>query len=169
VNLLHRRGTLRPGRKGSLQWGGGASIGFSAEVDRLVLSYRVRVAGGAAQDVAQTIHIIRTPCRFGGERPFFLCPSCARRCTKLHGAGRLFLCRRCHGLAYESQREGEVDRLIRRAGKLRRRLGGEPRLSALLPRRPKGMWQRTYDRLADEIYEAENRAEAAFVRRLARG
>ena len=45
-----------------------------AERDRLHLTYRVRIGGGEWEDVNETVRIVRTPCRFGGARPYFVCP-----------------------------------------------------------------------------------------------
>ena len=41
--------------------------------------------------------------RFGGFRYWFLCPRCGRRAGKLYHVER-WACRRCHNLAYQSQR-----------------------------------------------------------------
>lgn len=38
-----------------------------------------------------------------------------------------------------------------------------PRRLSLFSGRPKGMWQRTYDRLRDEIIAAQMRVDEAFV------
>jgi hypothetical protein len=126
----------------------------------------VCVAGGEWQDV--DVRIVRIPCRFGGARPYFICPgvvngiTCGRRVAKLHGAGRYFLCRHCYRLAHASQRESEWDRTLRRANKIKRRLGGEPGMAAPFPQKPKGMWNRTYERLQDEVIDAEILAEEVF-------
>src|SRR4051794_36064073 len=78
VNRLHRAGCLQPGYWGSWQWTRDcervASINAHADVDQLHLSYRVRIAGGEWEDVSETVLIVRTPCRFGGTRPYFICP-----------------------------------------------------------------------------------------------
>jgi hypothetical protein len=77
--------------------------------------------------VAETVRIVRKPCRFGGTRPYFICPgivngiACGRRVAKLHGPGRYFLCRHCYRLAHASQSEDRWDRLLRRANKIRQR------------------------------------------------
>lgn len=173
VNRLHREGCLRAGWIGGWQWTRDgeqvASINLRAEHDRLHLSYRVRIGGGKWEDVAETVRIVRVACRFGGARPYFICPgvvsgiACGRRVAKLHGPGRYFLCRHCHRLAHASQGEGAWDRTLRRANKIRQRLGGDPGLTALFPPRPKGMWRRTYERLRERAFEAKMIADEAFA------
>jgi hypothetical protein len=173
VNRLHREGCLRAGWAGGWQWTRDgervAFINLRAEADRLHLSYRVRIGGGEWEDVPETVRIVRTPCRFGGARPYFICPgvvngiACGRRVAQLHGPGRYFLCRHCYRLANASQREGEGDRALRRANQIRQRLGGQTGLTAPFPERPKGMWRRTYDRLREQVFNAETLADDAFA------
>jgi hypothetical protein len=172
VNRLHKAGCLRNSWTGGWQWTRGgeqvASINLRAEADRLHLSYRVRVGSGDWQDVEETARIVRVPCRLGGLRPYFICPgvvsgvSCGRRVAKLYGPGRYFLCRHCYRLAHAIQSEGTMDRALRRANKIRQRLGGTPGMASPFPERPRGMWQRTYERLRREALNAEIAAEAAF-------
>jgi hypothetical protein len=93
--------------------------------------------------------------------------ACRRRVAKLHGPGgyflcRYFLCRHCYRLAHASQSEGAWHRALRRANKIWERLGGDPG-TADLPLKPEGMWQRTYERLVEEVFKAEMRAAEAFV------
>ena len=163
---------------GSLQWTSDgepvASINLRAEADRLHLTYRVRMGSGEWEDVAETVRIVRVACRFGGARPYFICPgvvngvSCRRRVAKLYGAGLYFLCRHCYRLAYASQSEAVWDRALRRADKIRQRLGGEPGLEASLSPRPKGMWRRTHERLSEQAFQAETLADEAFAIRTER-
>jgi hypothetical protein len=120
---------------------------------------------------AETVRIVRVPCRFGGARPYFICPGggteCGRRIAKLYLSGRYFLCRHCDDLPYASQSEAAPDRAFRRASKIRARLGGQPGILSPFPDRPKGMWQRTYARLRHSTLEAEMLANEAFEQRLA--
>ena len=176
VNQLHRERCLRPGWAGNWQWTRDgervAWIELRAELDRLHLTYRLRVGGGDWQDIAESVRIVRVACRYGGTRPYFECPgvvngrTCGRRVSKLYGHGRYFLCRHCYRLVYASQSEGELDRALRRANTIKQRLGGEPGLAYPFPRRPRGMWRRTYDRLHEETFEIEMRAEEAIDLRL---
>ena len=172
VNRLHREGCLRLGWDGNWQWTRDgeriAWISLRAELDCLHLSYRVRIGGGDWQDVAESVHIVRVACRYGGTRPYLECPgvvngrACERRVSKLYGHGRYFLCRHCYRLVYASQSQGELDRALRRANTIKHRLGGEPGLAYPFPKRPKGMWRSTYERLEEEAFEIEMRAEEAI-------
>ncbi|MEQ8652422.1 MAG: hypothetical protein RIC87_08160 [Kiloniellales bacterium] len=172
VSRLHREGCLQPGWQGLWQWTRDgevvASIQLKAGTEGLSLAYSWRIGDDAWQPVRETVPIERLPCRFGGSRPYFRCPglvdgnACDRRVVKLYAAGRYHLCRHCYRLTYGSQREDRLDRAQRQADRLRRRLGGEAGFDAPLPRRPKGMWRRTYDRLIDEILQTEDQVEAAF-------
>jgi hypothetical protein len=151
-----------------------AWISMRAKEGRLVLSYNYRRQGDEWQSVEEPIPIVCAPCRFGGTRPYFRCPgvengiACGRRVAKLYGPGKYFLCRHCYRLAYASQSEGEGDRALRRANRIRMRLGGDPGMASPFPRRPKGMWRRTYARLQNEVIEAEMLADWAFAVRAER-
>ena len=119
VNRLHRDGCLRAGSMAIWQWSRDGDrvtpTNMRAELDRLHLTYRVRNGGGEWEDVNETVRIVRVPCRFGGDRPYFVCPgvvngtACGRRVAKLYGPGRYFLCRYCYRLAYASQSEDAAE------------------------------------------------------------
>jgi hypothetical protein len=90
---------------------------YACRHDRLHLTYRVRVGGDEREDVNETVRIVRVLCRFGGARPYFVCPgvvngtACDWRVAKLYGPGRFFMCRHCCRLAYASQSEDAQRRL----------------------------------------------------------
>src|SRR5580700_895051 len=178
ANRLHREGCLRAGSMASCQWSRDGDkvtpTNMRAEHDRLRLTYRVRIGGGEWEDVDETVHIVRTPCRFGGARPYFVCPGVVngtagdRRVARLYGPGRYFVCRHCCRLAYASQSEDAQRRSMRRATKIRQRLGGNAGTASPLPPKPKGMWQRTYERLREQAFDAEERADEALMPHLAR-
>ncbi|MCC0008566.1 MAG: hypothetical protein H6876_10680 [Hyphomicrobiaceae bacterium] len=170
VNRLRKDGALVAGWSGTIAWTRNseqvASIGIRGGHDKIMLNYRWKQASDDWQDVVEHICISWRPCRFGGERPLFECPGvvsgavCSRPTVKLYGASRYFLCRHCCRLTYSSRNEDRFDRALRRANKIRMRLGGEPGIAAAFPERPKGMWRRTYERLSHETLCAERHAEA---------
>jgi hypothetical protein len=173
IRDLHRKGLLKPGglfrsswsRAG---WETGSIRGFVYQ-DRVVLSYPHRSGVGAEwEDVKEPVPLEWTTCNFGGERPWFICPvsACGRRVAVLYGPGKYFLCRYCYDLRYESQREDKKDRALRRAQKIRERLGGSRSMMEPFPERPKGMHHDTYMKLFWEHHEAEMEHLAGMRERL---
>jgi hypothetical protein len=169
INRLNRAGCLQAGCSGGWEWKGDgervAWIRFRRDTNALVLSYRVRRYGEEWQDVEQPTRIVWMQCRFGGARPYFVCPgivngvACGRRVAKIYGTGTYFLCRHCYRLVYASQREDRYDRALRRANKIRLQLGGEPGMASQFAARPKGMHHQTYERLQSAVLNAEILAE----------
>lgn len=177
VNRLHREGCLEPGRIGKWVWSRDgretAHIGYRAEEGRFVLDYRVRHYGGEWEDIKQSTRLTYAPCKYGNKRPYFICPgvvngrACGRRVGKLFSGGRYFLCRHCYNVAYASQSEARYDRMLRRANKIRMALGGEPGTAHWIANKPKGMWQRTYQRKRFEIEWCEGQANHLFIAKFA--
>ncbi|QSP93791.1 hypothetical protein LPB19_11350 [Marinobacter salinisoli] len=100
----------------------------------------------------QTIGIARTACHFGGDRPWFLCPGdqCSKRVAILYGPNSM-LCRHCWGIAYQSQRENQIQRMFRKLRSIEASYTGRPNNSAPKDRtRPKGMHIRTFERLQEK-------------------
>src|SRR6516162_9530594 len=164
VDQLSKTGCLQPGWSGTCQWTEGnevVSINLRAEAKRLCLSYPLRVGDREWRDVTDTIAIVHLPCRFGGSRAYFICPGpgggteCGRRVTKMHLSHRYFLCRHCSQLAYASQYEQPWQRALRRANKLKQRLGIDVGIAEPFPDKPRGMWVRTYGYLLNKILQAE--------------
>jgi hypothetical protein len=159
VRWLEREGFLKAGHSGTLHWSSRGkrtgSIGFQVENDRIALSYRHQERGEDWNSLEYPVFLTRTVCNYGGRRTWFFCPArgCGRRVAILYG-GRIFACRRCYGLAYQTQRQSRSDNATDRAQRLLKRLGWEElTIFDPAPDRPKGMHERTYERLAAQ-YEA---------------
>lgn len=177
VNHLHRDGCLTPGRQGYRIWSRSGQevgrIGYRADAGQLVLDYRVRVYDGDWEQITETVRITHAGCNYGNQRPYFVCPGvvngavCGRRVGKLFSGGRYFLCRHCYNISYTSQSEPSYDRMLRRANKLRTALGGEPGAAHWIAPKPKGMWQRTYQRKRLEIEWCEGQADHLFIAKFA--
>ena len=154
-----------------------ASINVEMERHSVTLRYRSRSYGEDWTDVEQRVAIAWTPCRFGGERPWFICSVyangtyCGRQVAKLYDAGRLFACRHCYRLAYASQQESAHRRGLWKAQKIRMRLGGSASMLDKFPEKPKGMHWQTYERLCRVHGAAQARSTIGlmgFVMRLRR-
>ena len=169
ANRLNKAGHFRPGHGGGWQWTNDgkqvASIGTRAEAGRLILNYRMRPKSDGWEDIEEPILVTWTACNQGGSRPYFLCPCsvngrmCGWRVIKLYLGSRYFVCRHCMRLAYASQSEDRHDRILRRVNCKKQALG---MFETGFPRKPKGMWAKTFERHMETIYELEDQADAAF-------
>lgn len=144
-----REGLFQPGISFRWQWISRgeveASIHVASEHGRMVLDYRHRVGGEDWRPLSYPVYLDWTACHLGGKRPWFLCPAkgCGRRVAILYCRG-IFACRQCHRLAYPSQRERCADRAIRKADRIRDRLGWLPGVIHGHDRKPKGMHWKKY-------------------------
>jgi len=154
IRRLQLKGVLVPGRSVSWQWTVNdqvrASIGIRVEAGNIALSYNYTPHDKPTEAIRQTVWIESTACTLGGRRRWFACPACNRRVAVIYGAGRLFACRQCKGLAYGSQSETAVDRAFRRTDGIRKKLGWLPGIANGSGGKPKGMHWSTYQRLTAE-------------------
>ncbi len=130
IHLAHGILTSR-GSSGNISWSrpsGVASVGYVRQEGGLRLRYVHTGHDGAQHRIDEVIPIVRTPTPFGGQRHWFACPGCSRRCRLIYG-GSHFRCRHCHNARYASQYEGLALRISRRRWRIRRkleRLAGKP-------------------------------------------
>ena len=150
VRMLQRDGQLKPGLALTLTWRRNgkavANIDIQVHTDSVKLIYRVRPDGKEWQSMDYPVRLAWTACHYGGQRAWWLCPAvgCGRRVAVLFG-GPVFACRHCQRLAYKCQRETPNDRCIRRADKLRDRLGWVAGIVHGAGDKPKGMHWRTFE------------------------
>lgn len=166
IRNLRRAGGLVPGTVGTSRWTQGdreyGSISWIVwgEADHTrVVELRYRISNDS---IVERVPLTWTPCHYGGSRPWFHCPVCGRRVAILYGRRR-FRCRHCCRLAYESTREDEASRHLRRARKIRQRLGGSPSVYDQFPVKPKWMHWRTYHRLYQIADDAELASHVALL------
>jgi hypothetical protein len=135
VRRWHREGRLHAGQSFSYSWTWCGkpfgSINVRTDPDAVVLIFKSRTSEDSEwRSVEQRVPIAWTACHLGGCRPWLCCTACSggrycgRRVALLYGAGELFACRRCYGLAYASQHESPRHRGLGKAQKIRMRLGG---------------------------------------------
>ncbi len=157
IRELHRVGLLRAGYTSNSEWKRGSevigAIGIKVEsLIRLRLRYRVTTRG-ETESKDYPVPITWTSCYLGGNRPWFLCPCCGRRVAKLY-LRRIFACRHCLHLNYESQQANKRDRAADHSWKLRSALGcpeGFLTIPAEYIPKPKGMHWRTFEQKVEQI------------------
>lgn len=119
VNWCNREHILEPGASGTLSWTRDrdgeetASIRYACfhneetNTEELILRYTIThtYLNREPRDLAYTVEIDRTPCNFGGTRPWFRCPVCTDRVGKLYRVPQhdKYICRDCGNLLYTSQ------------------------------------------------------------------
>lgn len=119
INWCNREQILKPGASGTLSWTRDrdgeeiSSIGYTylydekTDSEALVLRYTVthEYLDREPRELAYPVEIDRTPCNFGGTRPWFRCPTCTDRVAKLYRVPRYdkYICRDCGNLRYKSQ------------------------------------------------------------------
>lgn len=102
------------------------------------------------QSVEHIISLSHTACNYGGTRCWFRCPYCSRSVGILYLASGQCACRHCFSLVHKSGQESSTDRLFRKVGKIRERLGWQPGIAQPDGEKPKGMHWETFDRLIAE-------------------
>ena len=161
IRLLKRRGTLTPGASTMLAWSRGTQSAGSVLVvgapDAVVLVYRARAFNGAWEDKRDKVLLTWTAPAGGGQRPWFLCPACARRVALIYSVSTGFACRHCVQRPYGSQCETQQDRSLRKVRKIRTRLGVSHSLLEHIQswHKPKGMHWRTFERLQEQEQDAQ--------------
>jgi hypothetical protein len=152
IRKIQRAEALQAGLYFNWQWTRGgkpvANINIQIGTDRVTLIYKSRSNGGEWKDKSYPVYLSWTPCNYGGQRAWWLCPAvgCRRRVAVLYG-GSVYACRHCHKLAYRTQRENAGDRAGSKADKLRDRLGWEAGILNGNGGKPKGMHWRTFEQL----------------------
>lgn len=119
---------------------------------------------------AQEIALTFTPCRFGGQRTWFIC-YCGRRvgkvflpCMMYNGGQRVvrFRCRFCYGLTYEQRRERDgYWTALHRIERIEARWLGE--ISDDWISKRKGQHWRTFNRWCEKREAHIEKADSAFL------
>lgn len=162
VRALARSKVLERGSRFTWAWrtNGEVTSSMGGRVNddtELLLDYAVN-----GVPVAARIQLTKTACNYGGERVWFLCPRCSRRKAVLYMSGGRWTCACCANLAYASQSMDAVGRAWNKQNKIERRLaGGTGEWNGW--QKPKGMHQKTFDRLLGSIDDLEDLRDAALM------
>jgi hypothetical protein len=171
IDALHRDGLIRLGARA------GCVIRFSHPCRDLDVECETHIGGpwndwvrlkyemrdywtGEPVKIDDKVYLAPSRPHFGGLRWWFLCPHLNTRVRTLYlpRNGHHFWSRRAYELAYASQRETKFDRALRRARKLRLRLGGDPADDDYPDKPPRMRWA-MYNRLMDKLVAADDVAD----------
>ena len=131
-----------------------------------VLRYRVGQTPNDMRQITDVIVLAQTHCGCLKESLRFRCPGCSRRVADLYPDGHYFRCRKCCGVGYQSQRETPKARGLAKAARIKQKLGGTGEYGERVPKRPKGMRRQTYERLLQQVAEAERPWNEGIMRAL---
>lgn len=144
------------------------AIHFEHDKDRdsFAVFYLWKGRDDEAGPIRSTVHLERRPCRFGGTRAYFRCPSCERSVLRLAVLPEGLRCGRCGRITWGSRRETETRRLVRKANKIALRLGLD--YFGDTPKRPPHMRAATYARIMTELEPLKLEINRRIAVRLAR-
>jgi hypothetical protein len=129
------------------------------DTSKLILTYS---RGG--EQIRQTVRLAFTEPNYGGRRWWMICPSRGDRVGKLYlpGGGDSFAGRKSWRLGYKSQRKPELDLAFDSLFRLQKKLGCPQGWNENLVR-PKGMWQRTFDRYLSRYLALDAKCSLAMA------
>jgi hypothetical protein len=142
---------LTLGTRGRLFGSVGFEVAGGPDAQRLVLEFPIKsISGDRLNPARQIICCYWRKAHYGGRYLMFLCSECSRSARVLYARyfyDRIcfFNCRQCAGITYQSTMGHRWDRSARRIEKLRARL--EWQAAGTVPIRPRGMHERTYQRI----------------------
>ncbi|MGY6643805.1 MAG: hypothetical protein ACXIVD_01170 [Salinarimonas sp.] len=174
IDALRRGGLIIPNAKSTFtkRWMNGTSNRCRAEVWFVIETHgtfgtmrlRFQVPNPMAdgyETVEQSVQLLTRPQPFGGHRWFARCPTTGASCAKLYkpkGANRFAARKAWNGLSYRVQRLSAHRRVLRRAYKLRQRMGDVDGKIGDPIAKPKWMRCQTYQRKMIEITKIDYRA-----------
>jgi hypothetical protein len=169
VHELAREGKLKLGTRGWLSGAIWFEVTGGPDARQLVLEFPLKSASGEPLEaVRQVICGHWRKAYFGGRHLLFTFPECNREARVLYAryTDRIwfFSCRKCADIIYQSTMGHRWDRSARRVEKLRARLKWGA--SGTMPIKPRGMHERTYQRILGMLayHEVVRKQGAGYAR-----
>lgn len=176
ISLFQRAGRLKAGNEGyyhtywtnsrTRKQAGSMTTYTTTDYIRLIYTTTHNWTG-EKKDHDYNVEIDWTPCNYGGQRAWFVCPECGEKARKLYMKNSLFYCRKCNNLNYYSQQISKTDQLMdgirEKIYRVQKRLKAERNPLSHWEPRPKGMHFVTYQRLLQELRELQEEYTKAFM------
>ena len=160
---MNRWGLLKHGRSGTLTWtsrltGNENTIRYAVEMGQrpdVRLFYTTTKPSGEKFDFDYRIELASSPCNYGGQRYWFICPLCLRRAGIVYLTGKhgRFICRECGDLTYDKRNEPHLARF----GQLAYRLVAERQYEELYRSIKRWTWSGRPTRKAKKLYLLEKK------------
>jgi hypothetical protein len=90
-------------------------VSINGLVGRVKREFKAKLIQSQIEVLGLRIGLTTSKTRFGGDRLWFICPLCGRRCESIyrHGSRKIVGCRHCLNVKYRKQRykdmiEGEI-------------------------------------------------------------
>ncbi len=130
----------------------GYEINTRTPSDMWLRVYYTSTIRGEKHKMDYKIRLTTTQPHYGGRRFWFICSLMGKKTSVLYSppGSKWFASRYAYRLKYQSQSEGPFDRAVSRKFRLQDKIGGENHY-----RRPKGMHEKTYQRLLNAYWQAE--------------
>ncbi len=128
TSFLKENGYFKGKLSGIIVWireydGSRDSVGIEVSIfgnDKYLRIYYTQTDNhsGEQEDFDYKIPLTTTPCRYGGERYWFICPwhkdgvYCGKRVGTLYKDGDYFACRHCYNLTYNSRNTNRRHRIF---------------------------------------------------------
>lgn len=113
IHFFQKLGLLKPGGvwRVTANWFGGEA--FDLEIWALDDPDRISIKDCRSGQWLACFELLKTPCRYGGFRHWFMCPACEKRKGKLYRHQGAWKCRTCADLTYYStQSRGHCDKVF---------------------------------------------------------
>ena len=170
IRYIRKQGWLYSGRKGFLSWQcrgeTSGTVGYSISGDVFTLDYSVRQHGEEWEAITLEVPLTTTSCRYGGQRYYFQCRGlgCGRRCEVIYSTGKYFVCRKCAGLLYTTQKSDRLDQIRIAKDKIGERIFEEYDGEWGWPKK-KGIHQKTFERGYARFLELEEQWSREYMSR----
>lgn len=106
------------------------------------------------EEKSYTVHVAYSACRFGGTRPWFICPHCQSRVGSLLFFNHQIGCRHCLNTCYASENKSPMDRQHQKEQKALAKLGVDSYSELIwfdVLRKPKGMHLSTFEKRKQQL------------------
>ena len=153
IRKIYKKGLLEPGVASTIHWSSNGTVLSKTNMTSTGTTLIINTQPG------QWISLAWTNCHFGGQRPWFRCPTCNRRVAVLYKISQLFSCSQCNNISYYSRCQSPLVRLLRKKNKLRKRITFDDDWGLDFFRKPKGMHRKTYGRLLNEFGTIEQQID----------